>query len=289
MRCIAPFLKHRPVRTVVPCGKCNYCLQTKRADWSFRLIQELRNSRSAYFLTLTYAEENLPVSDLHNATLVPKHVQDFIKRMREMQEYGSIRYYAVGEYGTKTQRPHYHAVVFGMRQDVHAKLPKLWPKGGVHTGTVTEASIHYVTKYVINRVEEGATCPVMKALKAREPPFALMSRRPGLGSCYLTPAMIEYHRGGTEINTDQDYTHFKYYGRNGEYVTRLPRFYKDRLFTPRERDYLSKLSVLDSDIAYSQAVEKFKQFHDDPYAYYDERLRSGHDAVHSKLNSNDHF
>jgi len=56
------------------------------------------------FITLTYDNENLP----ENATLVPKDLKDFQKRLRYHANI-DLRFFSVGEYGEKTQRPHYHA------------------------------------------------------------------------------------------------------------------------------------------------------------------------------------
>lgn len=146
-------------RDVVPCGKCNYCLQTKRADWSFRLIQELKVADSAHFLTMTYNEDELPRSDSGIPSLNKEHVQLFQKRLREVQRRAypgstNLRYYTVGEYGTRTLRPHYHSILFNLQGKLLPQITDIWSHGGVFVGDVTGASIHYVTKYVINRTVE---------------------------------------------------------------------------------------------------------------------------------------
>lgn len=130
-------------RDLVPCGKCLWCLQKKRADWSFRLFQELNVSESAHFLTLTYDDEKLPEEGLRKRDL-----QLFFKKLRKSNS-AKIRYYAVGEYGTRTSRAHYHAIMFNL--DVTCPVAQIWDKGHVQVGSVTPASIHYVTKYVINK------------------------------------------------------------------------------------------------------------------------------------------
>lgn len=64
-----------------------------------------------------------------------------------------LRYYAIGEYGTNTYRPHYHIILFGLPiQEIHnGIIEKSWNKGHVYVGQVTRASIHYVTKYHVNK------------------------------------------------------------------------------------------------------------------------------------------
>jgi hypothetical protein len=44
----------------VPCGKCLNCLESKRAIWTFRIMNELEVAESARFVTLTYDEKYLP-------------------------------------------------------------------------------------------------------------------------------------------------------------------------------------------------------------------------------------
>ena len=95
----------------VPCGNCVECLEKKRSEWSFRLQQELKVSDSAYFITLTYSEENLPEE------LSKEHCQKFLKRLRKQNDKYTtkkLRYYLAGEYGDKTKRPHYHMIVFNL-------------------------------------------------------------------------------------------------------------------------------------------------------------------------------
>lgn len=177
MRCIAPLKIRGPKNTwnVVPCGKCNNCLQTKRGDWTFRLIQENKVSESSYFLTFTYDEDKLPIGANRLPTLCKQDVIDFTKRLRSVQERkfpGSpgIRYYTVGEYGTQTKRPHYHSIMFNLQGELLSELPRIWGNGLVHHGQVSQASIHYVTKYVINKAEDPIVCPALSICQHTEPP-----------------------------------------------------------------------------------------------------------------------
>jgi len=158
MRCIRPLTLKTGL--TVPCGHCNFCLANRRADWSFRLYQENKVSQSSHFLTLTYDDSTVPVGD-DCLSLCKRDLQLFIKRLRK--ENGSrIRYYSVGEYGTQTSRPHYHSIMFSLDVKTVQKLPEIWGLGNVHVGQVNAASIHYVTKYVINSDRE---------VSGREPPF----------------------------------------------------------------------------------------------------------------------
>ena len=139
----------------VPCGKCVPCLVNKRSDWSFRLEQEHRVSKTAHFVTLTYDAKHLRT----DGSLEKRDLQLYLKRLRknESVNYGNqrLRYYAVGEYGTHGGRPHYHILLFNATDE--NTIRKAWrdskgkPIGIVHVGKVEAASIAYVTKYIIQK------------------------------------------------------------------------------------------------------------------------------------------
>lgn len=45
-----------------PCGKCDECLQTKRIEWTKRILIDVLSLKSrAFFVTLTYNSENVPI------------------------------------------------------------------------------------------------------------------------------------------------------------------------------------------------------------------------------------
>lgn len=256
----------------MPCGKCNFCLQSKRADWSFRLQQEQKVASSAYFLTLTYEDECLPINDCGFPELDKKGYQNFTKRLRKAQASVSdekLRYYAVGEYGTETERPHYHAIMFNLDQNLTGKLSEIWQNGFVDVGDVTPASIHYVTKYVVNRVRdlEGDRCP----------PFALMSRKPALGSNYLD-THTKWHRDGK-----RDYTQV-----NGV-KKKIPRLFRDKIFTQLERERMAAEAIVRSDQEYHDEVKRLHKFNSNPDLYYEERIRHLHEGMIKKINSKNKF
>lgn len=273
MRCISPLLiRQNGERHTVPCGKCNFCLQTKRAEWSFRICQEQKVSDTAYFLTLTYDDEKLPFNAKTGTPELRKSdYQRFKKRLRKQQSeisFKKIRYYSVGEYGTKTNRPHYHSILFNLEPALVSKLPDIWQNGHIDIGDVTPASVHYVTKYVINRYDE---------CKGREPPFALMSRKPAIGRNYLD-THTQWHREGLKPFTNVN-------GKKG----RLARYYKDKIFTQLERQKMALEAIQQSDIDYWEEVERLAKFHDYPESYYEERISHEHENVKRKVNKLNKF
>lgn len=164
MKCVKPF-------GLFGCGQCMPCRINRRRLWTGRILLEASQHAYSTFLTLSYNEDSCP------SELVPSDLALFWKRLR--YELGfKIRYFAVGEYGEKTGRPHYHAIVFGMPFTAVKVCEKAWPLGFVFLGEVTPASAAYVTGYVSKKM----TSYEDPRLEGRHPEFARMSLRPhGIG------------------------------------------------------------------------------------------------------------
>lgn len=99
---------------LVPCGKCIECRRAYQNEWIFRLSQEMKHCPVPLFVTLTYNDENLPLGDNGEVTqsvLVKSDCQLFLKRLRKNGTLGKFRYFAVGEYGSKYNRCHFHLVI----------------------------------------------------------------------------------------------------------------------------------------------------------------------------------
>lgn len=150
----------------VPCGKCDGCQADKALSWSLRIHQEASLHKQNAFVTLTYDEEHLPADGKISKT----HLRNFIKKARH--EY-SFRYFACGEYGDKTSRPHYHAIIFGqdfregrtiqINQELYCNnnLQEIWGKGAVVCAPYTMATGCYVSGYVAKKVGNADTFSVM--------------------------------------------------------------------------------------------------------------------------------
>lgn len=135
---------------------------------------ELHSHERAGFFTFTYEDQFLPP----DGALRKKDFQDFMKRLRERIEPVRIRFFAVGEYGDKTARPHYHAMLYGLGPEDFEVVQKCWPWGHIHVGEVTKESCQYVAGYVTKKMMNKDD----PRLKGRPPEFVLCSRRPGLGA-----------------------------------------------------------------------------------------------------------
>lgn len=207
----------------IPCGKCVECLQHKRQQWVFRLLSELKDSQTCYFITFTYDDDHLPKDELGYFQLDKRDVQLFFKRLRKKYPSNNIRYFLCGEYGTHTFRPHYHAIIFNLPLDntpsrikLTKKLEQIWQKGHVDIGdTVNGAAINYCAKYIMYKHSVS---------EHHVKPFILTSRRPGLGSNYINSQQVRnYHRNDEEALAMVDGCKLP-----------LPRFYSTKIFNEKE-------------------------------------------------------
>lgn len=259
-------------RDYVPCGKCNYCLGNKRADWTFRVLNELKTASTAVFLTMTYDDDHVQYDETSGEqTLCKRHMQLFTKSLRKAQAKIStdkLRYYSVGEYGTETSRPHYHSIMFNLDDSIVRRIQTYWPHGHVDVDQVTHGSVHYVTKYVINRTGDYS---------GRQKPFALISSKPGLGSNYL--------KTHTQWHLDEKRTYTQLLGE----TQRLPRYYKDKIFTPAVRARLAAEGIKLSDEAYHKELDRLRKYHTDPASYIEESARYIHDNITKKINDKNKF
>lgn len=210
MSCLKPLsIWNTSGRHVVPCGKCAFCLKTKRNEWIFRLHHEMRTQlMPAHFITLTYDEKHVPRFK-GQKTLWFRHVQLYFKRLRKAG--ARLKYVAVGEYGTQTQRPHYHAILW--TDASHDLLAQKWHHGHVHFGTVGPASIAYVLKYIVQ--------PKIGDDETKQRTRAQFSK--GLGASYLTAQVHEYLSG------DEENPIFK--ARIDGSVRPIPRYYRGKIYT----------------------------------------------------------
>lgn len=148
------------------------CRINRKRLWTARLLLESFEHEQSYFVTLTYNNENLP----QGGTLVPKHLQDFLKRLRKAVAPRKIRFFAVGEYGEQTFRPHYHLCVFGAVADRRV-FSDCWTAGHVDVGEITKDSCAYIAGYCIKKLTKADD----PRLGGRHPEFTRMSLRPGIG------------------------------------------------------------------------------------------------------------
>lgn len=212
-----------------PCQQCMPCRVNRRRIWTHRLLLERLCHGDASFVTLTYSDENIPeVLDKNTGefigTLVPKHLQDFLKRLRKAYAPEKIRFYACGEYGDESGRPHYHLALFNYPQCAWGQsrytrsrqtccrfcdlLRSEWGFGNIFSGELTTESSQYIAGYVTKKM----TSKDDARLNGRHPEFARMSNRPGIGANfmhYVASTVLEFNLAGSAADVPSQLRHGK--------------------------------------------------------------------------------
>lgn len=149
---------------LLPCGGCIQCRAAKARDWTVRAWMESQLQPIGCSLTLTYAPEHLPPG----ATLVPRDVKLFMRRVWRDFPHVKARFLVSGEYGDQGLRPHYHLLLWGLdfiedrvpwnrapSGEVlyrSARLDALWSKGIAAIGTLTVQSAGYAARYCMKKI-----------------------------------------------------------------------------------------------------------------------------------------
>lgn len=247
--------------TEIPCGKCTGCRLEYSRQWADRCMLELEYHDSAYFVTLTYDDMHVPTNYYadpetgeSNAvyTLKPRDLQLFMKRLRKRFPDDDIRFFACGEYGDNTQRPHYHVILFGLhlndlrfykRSDLNHiyynsdSLQLCWsvrddngvvhPIGHAVVAQVTWESCAYTARYVMKKLN-GPMSEFYDTFNL-EPEFTRMSRKPGIGHQYFVDHPDCVKNGHIHISTD-----------SGGREIHPPRYY-DRLFDLDDHETMAEI------------------------------------------------
>ena len=180
----------------LPCGQCINCKLERTRQWAVRLMAEAQMHDENYFVTLTY--------DINPRTLNREDIQQFFKRLRKSQK---IRYFQCGEYGDQKDRPHHHAIIFGLhltdlllRSESKGNklytskyLTQKWGHGHVTIGRVTFETASYVAAYCTKKITGDKAKDHYERLDletgelyALKPEYATMSLKPAIASSWLT-------------------------------------------------------------------------------------------------------
>lgn len=115
--------------TEFECGACPECLKKRASRWALRAVYESKQHGSNIMVTLTYDNyirdkngnivrdnNGVPLELPPDSTLSvdKRHIQLFIKRLRKHFKDRRIKYIVTAEYGSRTHRAHYHAILFNV-------------------------------------------------------------------------------------------------------------------------------------------------------------------------------
>lgn len=209
---------------LLPCGHCMACRINLYKDWATRTWLEARTLKNNLFITLTYSDKYLPEKGLSKDDL-SRFMRALREHFRRKHGHTGIRFFACGEYGGNTFRPHYHILLFNCPPFGDEKkynkngnghslfkskiLEHIWGKGFCSIGTVTRQSCDYVCRYLV------------KSTYGKKPDylnfeFRSMSTHNGIGLNYLLENLEEI------IAKDEIRL-------TGKKIVKLPRYYDKKI------------------------------------------------------------
>lgn len=145
---------------------CAYCAGLYKQFWVGRLAAECHTADHVRFVTLTYDDENVGEA----FSLPRNHLRDYFKTRRRKY---TFRHFTVGEWGDKTERPHWHSLQFYYGDPPLEPLNFSdryfgWAKGNSQYETLR--SIGGSVTYIMDYLDKGGS-PVRPS--------------PGIGKLYL--------------------------------------------------------------------------------------------------------
>lgn len=249
----------------VPCNHCLECVKDRQNAYIIRTIEEQRKRGTMCFFTLTYAPESLPVSEVYDIddetgemsvnetqTLRRADVSKWLKMFKQKCKRNGVKldfsYMISGEYGPKTQRPHYHGIILGLSQELCNELMWRWKTehGFVCFKFIpslmsdVEKVARYCAKYMVKN-DEWKLVP-----EGAEKPRIMTTRYYGMPEPNRWKSMINYYQAQDVVAYDPNKPVFenaaemykvvreiikrrKYRLGNGKEF-KLPNYYKRKIF-----------------------------------------------------------
>lgn len=211
----------------IECRKCLPCRLKQAREKAIRAVHEALYHENSWFLTLTYK--------LAPPRLDYRDWQLFMKRLR--RDLPPISFMVTGEYGDRTKRPHWHAILYGLeipdlkylrKSDEGHRifrspwLDSVWGHNDPilkpnELGAVTMESASYVARYNAKQLVHGFDGHDFK-------PIHKTSTRYALGRKYLEDHYLDLFQKG-------------YVTLPGGQKAAIPRYYKDWLKTNQPEIY----------------------------------------------------
>jgi len=204
------------------------------------MTSEMKEAFSAYFVTLTYDDQHLPITDTGNSHNYDDH-KEFIKKLKFHEKPSSLKkrpsrsleelerkknqvrinrkaqtlkYYGICEYGGQTGRTHWHYILFNI-VDIFS-INNSWANGIVHIDECNINTIDYTLKYMLKNEEERSD-------DNRERSKSFMSK--GIGQAAADDDFVRFI-SKTDNNT---------LGTARGSIIGIPRYYRKKYLTEDQR------------------------------------------------------
>lgn len=212
-------------KEIIPCRNCIGCKLDSSREWANRGYLEAQNydKDEVWFVTLTYDEDHIHMPEIietkegftftkeewWKGNLELHDLQLFFKNLRKKCPGIKLKYMAAGEYGEEGQRPHYHAIIYGLKLDTNdlynpriinnevyyqSKLiESCWVKredddtvtsrGISNVSQASWNTIAYTARYITKKINGNGSEELYAAMGQRKE-FFVCSTRPGIGHDY---------------------------------------------------------------------------------------------------------
>lgn len=259
----------------IPCGQCIGCRLDYSRQWANRCMLEAQDHEHNSFLTLTYNNENIPLSEVVDtktgevkpiSSLNPEHTKNFIKKLRRHYKYHynheGIRFYLCGEYGDKTNRAHYHVLLYNcpindkkFHKTTEAgilwtseTIEKIWGMGNIMVADMTWETCAYTARYMMKK-QKGRDAKEYYENLGIIPEFCRMSLKPGIGKNYY------------EKNKDKIYKYDEIIltGSKGKAIKVKPPAYYDRMYDIEQPDEMEEIRANREYLAEQAETNKSKR------------------------------
>lgn len=258
----------------INCGQCLPCRVNNARSMAVRCVHEASMYDSNCFLTLTIDDYHMDREGF-NFSLDKEVMRNFMKKLRSRIDYcpsdfglnkgDKVRVLYCGEYGGRTERPHYHALLFncGFSDQILYKkdgsyryynsdlLHSIWPYGFGVISSLDYGSAAYVARYVTKKVT-GPSAD--EHYGDRLPEFSHGSRKPGLGYSWIMDNWKDvYPRDEVKVLL-----------KDGSFSLKPPRYYDKKLeeFNPELFAEVKEARKL----AGESSIHTKTKFHLDAYA-----------------------
>lgn len=232
--------------TYIPCNRCLNCRIDKINSYSDRCEYELIKRRAGAFVTFTY--DDYHITHLYRkdskgklvATLSRDDSRRFLYRLnknvkKELKSMGmdtcplmqkDYKYVLSGEYGdhgTVFDRPHFHALFFGLDYAFCKKIfARSWRgQGEIKVLPITQGAPQYVLDY-ITTMEYGEMRKIKYTNNNLEPPFQVHSL--GIGT-EIYSSQLDYIKKHNNC--------YRWHGKDRP----LPAYWRDKFLLPKNNIY----------------------------------------------------
>lgn len=231
-------------------------------EWHFNSVQ-------AYFVTLTYSDEFIPMSEYKQDYMIPKlQHEDVFKFIRRLKYHiPKFRYFGISEYSPfPAVRPHYHLIIYLKEalplEYMIESVVKSWSKpyssrndmtviyGRPQVEELTSGRISYVTTYLLTKQFNEKELYPKEAL-----PKNFQSLRPGIGDRSDCKELKKYF-------DDYPFSSCMFFPDGHPIV--IPRYYRERMVRSTSRRFgsvlrkLQHFDRLEEDPAYLDRVSREK-------------------------------